>query len=258
MKLRILTALVSLLSASAMANNFQHQSSADYGSLDLDGADVSAWTLNHQYYFAPVNQNDSAPWAEAGFVNRASSVNGTFVRTNIDTPFGDVSANAWGLGGEYMDSRHDFYASAGVTMLNGSSANELTASAGFFVQKNWLVKADVFRSKDEEGDTMNDYGISTKALMPVMNGDFLVLTAAWRQFEATDSNGMELGADYYVRPYLSFGVEYSNDTDESDNTIGVNSQYFVNSNLALRGSLTRVDTGEEKETAMQLGASYRF
>jgi len=258
MKLRILTVLVSLLSASAMANTFQNQSSADYGSLDSNGADVSAWTLNHQYYFAPVEQNDSAPWAEAGFVNRAASVNGTFVRTNIDTQFGDFSANAWGIGGEYMDSRHDFYASAGLTMLNGSSANELTASAGFFVQKNWLVKADVFRAKDDDGETSNDYGISTKALMPVMNGDFLVLNAAWRQFEATDSNGIELGADYYVRPYLSFGVEYSNDTADSDSSIGVNSQYFVNSNLSLRGSLTRVDLGDEDETALQLGASYRF
>jgi len=258
MKLRILTVLVSLLSASAMANTFQNQSSADYGSLDSNGADVSAWTLNHQYYFAPVEQNDSPPWAEAGFVNRAASVNGTFVRTNIDTQFGDFSANAWGIGGEYMDSRHDFYASAGLTMLNGSSANELTASAGFFVQKNWLVKADVFRAKDDDGETSNDYGISTKALMPVMNGDFLVLNAAWRQFEATDSNGIELGADYYVRPYLSFGVEYSNDTADSDSSIGVNSQYFVNSNLSLRGSLTRVDLGDEDETALQLGASYRF
>ena len=48
MKLRILTVLVSLLSASAMANTFQHQPSADYGTVDSDGADVSAWTLNHQ------------------------------------------------------------------------------------------------------------------------------------------------------------------------------------------------------------------
>lgn len=258
MKLRILTVLVSLLSASAMANTFQHQSSADYGTVDSDGADVSAWTLNHQYYFAPVNQNDSAPWAEAGFVNRASSINGTFVRTTIDTPFGDVSGNAWGIGGEYMDSRHDFFASAALTMANGSSANEVTASAGFFVQKNWLVKADVYRTKDDDGETTNDYGISTKSLLPVMNGDFLVLNAAWRQYEATDSNGIELGADYYVRPYLSFGVEYSNDTDESDSTFGVNSQYFVNSNLSLRGSLTRVDFGNEDETALQIGASYRF
>lgn len=258
MKLRILTVLVSMLSASAMANTFQNQSSVDYGSLDSAGGDVSAWTLNHQYYLSSVDQNDSAPWAEAGFVGRASSVNATFARTTIDTAFGEFSGNGWGIGGEYMDSRHDFYASANLMMENGSSANELSASAGFFVQKNWLVKADVFRNKDDDGETSNDYGISTKALLPVMNGDFLVLNAAWRQYEATDSNGIELGADYYVRPYLSFGVEYSNDSDESDSSYGVNSQYFVNSNFALRGSLTRVDFGDENETALQLGASYRF
>lgn len=258
MKLRILAAFVSLFSATTMANTFQHQSNVDYATVDADGVDVSAWTLNHQYHFAPVNQNDSAPWAEAGFVNRAASVNGTFTRSTLDTAFGDYSANAWGFGGEYMDSRHDFYAAGSLTMANGSSANELTASAGFFVQKNWLVKGDIFRTKDEDGETFNDYGISTKALMPVMNGDFLVLTAAWRQFEATDSNGIELGADYYVRPYLSFGVAYSNDTEESDSSFGVNSQYFVNSNLALRGSITRVDFGDDDETALQLGASYRF
>lgn len=258
MKLRILTVLVSMLSASAMANTFQNQSSVDYGTFDSAGGDVSAWTLNHKYYISPVDQNDSAPWAEAGFVSRASSVNGSFVRTTVDTSFGDFSGNAWGVGGEYMDSRHDFYASANLMMVNGSSANELSASAGFFVQKNWLVKADVFRVKDHDGDTYNDYGISTKALMSVMNGDFLVLNAAWRQYDDTDSNGIEIGADYYVRPYLSFGVEYSNDTDESESAYGVNSQYFVNSNLALRGSLTRVDLGGENETALQLGASYRF
>ncbi len=258
MKLRILTVLVSMLSASAMANTFQNQSSAEYGSLDAQGADISAWTLNHQYYLSPVDQNDSAPWSEAGFVSRASSVNATLTRTTIDTSFGEFSGNGWGVGGEYMDSRHDFYASANLMMVNGSSANELSASAGFFVQKNWLVKADVFRTKDDDGETFNDYGISTKALMPVMNGDFLVLNAAWRQFEATDSNGFELGADYYVRPYLSFGVEYSDDTDESESSFGVNSQYFVNSNLSLRGSLTRIDLGEDDETAIKLGASYRF
>ncbi len=258
MKLRILTVLVSMLSASAMANTFQNQSSADYASFDSAGGDVSAWTLNHKYYLSPVDQNDSAPWAEAAFVGRASSVNGTFVRTTIDTNFGDFSGNAWGVGGEYMDSRHDFYASANLLMANGSKAEELSASAGFFVQKNWLVKADVFRVKDFDGETFNDYGISTKALMSVMNGDFLVLNASWRQFDETDSNGIELAADYYVRPYLSFGVEYSDDTDESESSIGVNSQYFVNSNLALRGSLTRVDLGENNETAIQLGASYRF
>ncbi|MBN8444714.1 MAG: putative porin [Gammaproteobacteria bacterium] len=258
MKLSILTVLVSMLSANAMANTFQHQSSADYGSINTDGYDVSTWNLNHKYYISPVDQNDSAPWAEAAFVGRASNVNATFIRSTVDTSFGEFSANGWGVGGEYMDSRHDFYAAANVSMANGSSANELTASAGFFVQKNWLVKADVFRTKDDDGETSSDYGISTKALMSVMNGDFLVLNAAWRQYEDADTNGIELGADYYVRPYLSFGVEYSDDTDSAESSYGVNSQYFVNSNLALRGSLTRIDFGDENETALQLGASYRF
>lgn len=258
MKLRTLSVLVSLFSASAMATTFQHQSSVDYVNIDAQGADISSWIFNHQYALTPVEQNDSAPWAEAVFVNRASTLNATFNRTTLGTSFGDFSANAWGIGGEYMDSRHDFFASAGLTMANGSSANELTASAGFFVQKNWLVKADVFRSKDVDGETFNDYGVSTKALLPVMNGDFLVLNAAWRQYEASDSTGIELGADYYVRPYLSFGIEYANDTNETDSAFGVNTQYFVNSNLALRGSLTRIDFGDDDETSVQLGASYRF
>ena len=263
MKSRVLPFVVSVLASTiavgAQAQSFQFQTDADYNSADLGAVDVNSMQIRQQYFLSPLQNGDNQPWREAAFLGRSSSVNLTYNRTEFDGSY-EMNVNSWGLGGEYMSNSHDFYAALDVNFLNGDNSFAANGKLGFFVQQNWLVALDVYHSNPDSYGSSTDYGLSTKAILPVMDGDHLVLTASYADFDLDD--GYVIGADYYIRPYWSVGLALRNDMQTLQNAFGdsveLRSEYFVTPQLALRGAVSRVDTGPDHANQFAVGASYRF
>ena len=264
MKARVIPFVVSVLASTiavgAQAQSFQFQTDADYNSADLGPVDVNGMQIRQQYFLTPLQNGDNQPWREAAFLNRSSSANLTYNRVEIDGGSDEMNVNAWGVGGEYMSNSHDFYAALDLNFLNGDNSFGATGKLGFFVQQNWLVALDVYHSNPDNEGSSTDYGLSTKAILPVMDGDHLVLTASYADFE--EGHGYGFGADYYIRPYWSVGLAVRNDMETLQNVFGdsleLRSEYFVTPQLALRGALSRVDVGTDNENQFAVGASYRF
>lgn len=264
MKSRVIPFVVSVLASTiavgAQAQSFQFQTDADYNSTDLGPADVNGLQVRQQFFLSPIQNGDNQPWREAAFLSRSSSANLTFNRIDIDGGDDEMNVNAWGVGGEYMSNSHNFYAALDVNFLNGDNTFGATGKLGYFVQQNWLVALDVYHSNPDNEGSSTDYGLSTKAVVPVMNGDHVVVTASFADFE--EGNGHAVAADYYIRPYWSVGASLRDDMPTVQNVFGdsveLRSEYFVTPQLALRGALSRVDVGDEDENQFAVGASYRF
>lgn len=264
MKSRVIPFIVSVLASTiavgAQAQSFQFQTDADYNSTDLGPADVNGLQIRQQYFLSPIQNGDNQPWREAAFLSRSSSANLTYNRIEVDGRDDDMNINTWGVGGEYMSNSHDFYAALDVNFLNGDNSFGATGKLGFFVQQNWLVALDVYHNNPDNEGSSTDYGLSTKAILPVMDGDHLVLTASYADFD--EGNGQAIAADYYIRPYWSVGLAVRNDMPSMSNIFGdsveLRSEYFVTPQLALRGAVSQVDAGADDENQFAVGASYRF
>lgn len=264
MKSRVIPFVVSVLASTiavgAQAQSFQFETNADYNSTDLGSSDVNGLQLQQKYYLDALQSTDSQPWREAAFLNRSSSVNLSYNRYTVDAGRLDESLNAWGIGGEYMSNNHNFYGALDVNFLNGDNSFAATGKLGFFVQQNWLVALDVYHSNPDNHSSSTDYGLSTKVVLPVMAGDHLVLSASVADFEY--QNGHMVAADYYIRPYWSVGLAQHENMLSMQNwfedRLELRSEYFVTPQLALRGSVSRVDEGSNNETQYAVGASYRF
>lgn len=259
----LVPALLSMVSVAAVAGSYQSQTDVNYGWADIEGADLSSWNLKQRFYLAPVQTEGSVPFAEAAFMQRQASVHGTFSRDSVEYAGMKAHNNSWSVGGEYMDSRHDFYASLDWKFVNNSKEYEAVTKLGFFVQNDWLVTGDIYHVKDNDGSTFLEYGASTKKLLDLDTGDFIALTAGMRNFNHSTWTAYNVGADYYFGKNLSVGLGYEWDSKgvfqtEAD-SYEIRSQWFALPNLALNAALKRVEyLDEEDETLYQVGASYRF
>jgi hypothetical protein len=264
MKSYMLTALFSVIATSAMASSYQSQTDVNYGWVDIGNVDINAWQAKQRFYLAPVSTDGEVPLAEAAFMQRQSSLAATFTRGTVEANGQDAHNNAWSVGGEYMDRSHNYYASLDMEFVNNSKMYEATTKLGYFVQNDWLVTADIYHTKDEMGHTALEYGVSTKKLLDLNTGDFIAITAGFRDEDDSNRTMYNVGADYYFGKNLSVGLGYnwvSAGVFQSDNDgFEVRSNWYVLPNLALNASVGRVflDDVDFNETAYQIGASYRF
>lgn len=265
MKSYLLTALCSVISVGAMADSFQAQTDINYGDIHFKEGDLSSWDAKQRFYLAPVQTEGSVPLAESAFMQRQSSVHAGFNRITLDPKAAKKQhLNSWSIGGEYMDSQHNYYGALDWRFINDSKGYEGTAKLGYFVQNDWLVTADFYHTKDWEGKTQMEYGASTKKLLDLNTGDFIALTAGFRDGHHDNYTDYQVGADYYFGKNLSVGIGYEWSSpgvfQTKQDNFELRSQWFVLPNLSLNAAVGR-DKVEElnlRETAYQVGASYRF
>lgn len=264
MKSYLLTALFSVIVTPAIASSYQSQTDLNYGWVDVGNVDLDAWQAKQRFYLAPVSTDGAVPLAEAAFMQRQASVAATFTRASVNAAGMDAHNNAWSIGGEYMDRSHNYYAAFDMEFINNSKAYEATTKLGYFVQNDWLVTADIYHIKDDLGRTALEYGASTKKLLDLNTGDFIAITAGFRNYDDSTLTSYDVGADYYFGKNLSVGLGYhwvSPGVFQSDNDgFEVRTNWYVLPNLALNASVGRIymDDVSLNETAYQLGASYRF
>ena len=261
MKRTLLASLLSVVSVTTMATTYQHESSIHYNWGDVAQADLQRYDLSHRFYLSTVQGNVAAPLAEAAFLGRNSSVFGDYVRGTLKEDGVRESFSAWRLGGEYMDSSHNFYVGFEFESLNRSSTKSALTQLGYFVDSDWLVTFDIDHIRPDSIGTRTEFGFSTKKLMRLPTGDHLSVEASYRDLRSTSRNAYSFGGDYYFGKALSVGLFYDwtskNMISTERDSFTVRGQWFPMPNLAVRAAVS-FDSPETGEDLYTVGASYRF
>uniref|UniRef100_A0A486XK30 Porin n=1 Tax=Rheinheimera sp. BAL341 TaxID=1708203 RepID=A0A486XK30_9GAMM len=261
MKRTFLASVIALFSVSTQANSFQHQADASFGWGDVLTGEVQNWSLRHAFYLTPVRYG-SAPYAEAAFISRNASVHGGYDYIRFDFPGSDsLSASSWQVGGVYQDRGHNFYAAAELVEFNGSDDRGINASLGYFVDTDWLVKLDARHVREDGAASYTEYGVSTKKLLALENGNFINIEASFFDQKNADESEFSVAADYYFGRNVSLGLVYdwlSDDLVNADaDSYTIRGTWYLQPNLALHAAIT-LDDIFTADDIYRLGASYRF
>jgi hypothetical protein len=261
MKHTILATLIAAFSVSAFAHSFHNQTDAGFGWVDLNDGDFQQWTLAHRFYLSPVNSGSKAPYDEAGFLSRSSSINAGYNYAKFDFSGDEYSVSAWNVGGEYKDVSHKFYAAVNNVELNGTADSAALFSAGYFMQSDWLVKLDARHNRPDGDGSYTEYGVSTKKLLALENGNFINIEARYIDVKDNDNAEFGVAADYYFGRNIALGLAYDWTSDDvvnaADDSVTLRGSWYLQPNLALRAAVV-FDYQYSNEELYQLGASYRF
>lgn len=248
-----------VLVATHVHAGYQYQADVDYTKVNAADTDVHATSMQLHWFVDPLLHGDEEPWAEAAFLQRSRNFSVALDHNSLQLDGRPSDANSWSLGTEYMSQGHNVYAAGTISMLNGDNSLAGQAAVGYFLAKNWLVKADVYHHNMAGQTAQTDYGVSTKLIVPVLGGDYVVLNAAIANFEQGAAHN--LSADYYMRPWWSVGValrEAAPGWQQLGDATEIRSEYYLWNRLALRGAFARVDVGNETDNQYSVGASLRF
>lgn len=249
-----------LLSTTTSAHAaYQFQTDLDYTKVNAADTDVHTTTLRHTWFVEPLVHGDEEPWGEAAFLQRSRNYTAAFSHNSLQFSGQPTNANSWSIGSEYMSQGHNFYMAADISLQNGDNSLAADAALGYFVTKNWLVKVDAYHTNLDGAPAQTDYGVSTKAVIPVLGGDYLVVQAAIANFEQGATHNVS--ADYYMRPWWSVGLavrEAGPGWQQLGDATEVRMQYYLFKRLALRGAFARVDVGTETDNQYSIGLGLRY
>jgi len=222
---------LSLLSSSALADNYNNQ--VDFNFLNVD--DFNVISLEGTHYFDSVTTKNTA-WAEAAFMGRNNSV--TVGYTDFDS-----DAYALSLGGDYYNK--NIFVGLDVAYVDvdgGSSDTNVFGEFGYFFAENWLVSVS---AADE--DFSDSLALNTKYIATLSDGAFFNFEASFLNYD----NDFAAAADYYWTARSSVGANLS--TEEGYN-FGVNAQHFFSPAISARIEYISLDDDD----AVSFGVTGRF
>lgn len=261
MKHRFFAALIVAFSFPALANSFQHQTDAGFGWVESDAGDYQQWALSQRVYLTPVSRGSRVPYAEASFISRSSSIQAGYNYAQFDSGSAKSSVSSWTLGGEYKDISHNFYVAANVIELNGTADTVVLGSLGYYVRADWLVKLDARNIRPDSVGSYTEYGVSTKKLLALENGNFINIEARFMDVKQQDDSEYGVAADYYFGRSIALGLAYDWTSDDvvitDTDSVTVRGSWYLQPSFALRAAVV-FDYLDSDEELYQLGASYRF
>lgn len=239
---------------------------------------VDLLALGAQWFLAPV-RTDRGPLERAAFLDRASSLSATYVRSDVDGDFGE-DANAVGIGGRFQfDS--DWFVAGGFVSSDGDAigtdveATVLEASVGRYFGESTTLSLAVTREEVEfsglDFDFDDDFTFYELDLEHVgdlgLGWQFAVDASIIVPEGEFDEAGLGLAVTLYPNRNLGFGLDLTSEIeDASDRPQGysVFGRWFVNEAWSVsaryewidqNGSLLGVDRDDR---AYGVGIRYRF
>jgi hypothetical protein len=237
-------------------DSFQYVAGGAYSNTGYDGdSELTMIVGALQLYFTPVSYLD-APYAEAGFLNRQSSLALSIGSIEFDIDFGAITpgldGTTLGFGFEYANPSSPF--TFGV-LYNEADADDTVASVnleftlevlGFqlgyyltnrsrlafeYVQTDLEFLANGNSVSKSEADS---FGLSYRNLVYLERNHFLGYRLGANYID-NDPNGenteVDLGADYYFARTFSVGagvvLNTGDDVDDEGTTISINADVFL-------------------------------
>ena len=259
-KIALATALLSSLGTA-----YAYQAEINAGYENTDG-DIDTFVLNGKYYLNNVS-TQNVPFAEAGFLNKASNIGAGYANVSADA---DEDLDVYGVNAEYYVPNTNFYVSAALNRIDlaGYKNTGYAVEGGYFPIDNLLVAVGVAKENVDPVQVAN-YGVVANLLNAVSVGDdtavslrakYVTQVAGYTtNFEGLSYIGDEttyrLGADLYIDPTLSVGVSFADSTaDGSDTIFSIGAKKFFTPQIAVGAAYTNVDSVD----AFGLNGTYRF
>ena len=227
--------------------------------------DYDSLALFSQYYFE--EQQSLGPLNEFDYINTSSTIYALVSKNSTDFSSSyagysswDSSDNTINIGGQWIS--HNFLLGAGYSYVKSKSSygnsydyNSYSASLGYFLLDNLVIRADYFDSGDDY-DFFSD------------NSDYFSYSASYNlQLAGTDYIGFSYNVDenfdihqlssrYFLaltgESYLVLGGDYTIDNSDNflaDDSWSINSSYYFNTQ-------TSVSAFYGKDDVYGIGANY--
>lgn len=229
------------LCAGAMASDFNVEVGGQY--IDFDAS--SAYGADISVFFQPVSI-EQGPFAEAGFLNRASNISAAYLREK------DGDFNVYGIGGEfYFD---DFYLAISYGRItNGSSLNNYGVRVGYMLAENTRAHIGFERTDLGFFGDLDTYSIGVKHVVS-LSADTAVNLEGAIGIADNGSNDFfyDFRADYYLSRSFGLGARFSG--VESDNEWGLGARYFFTPRFSAGAEYSRA-SGDDT-IALRLAARF--
>lgn len=248
MKLKTLSAAIAfaLCSTAAMANTYQGEIGAHFGTIDAGEDDADVLGLSGEYFFDAVDTSNK-PLAEAAFLQEAGGIH--LSHSQIDADVAERTTTTLTVDHYFGDSI--FY--AGASYLNtdltqdgepDQSDDTWGVTAGITPVAGWLVTTTYWDNIDYELNLLSKY-------VTQLQGETAL------NFEVGYADGGDLddtvsaGVDYYFNRKASLGV-YTKSADET--LTGIRGRYFFNEQFSAELNYSTIDS---VDTTL-IGARFRF
>ncbi|GGD75543.1 putative porin [Lacimicrobium alkaliphilum] len=241
----------------ALAQDYQLFSELGYERLDLDAdyADTDIFSASGKYYFR--KKQALGPWAEFDFLNTKSNVSAYYINQE-----GDVDAIK--IAGEAFIGNILVGAGYKRSDTGTSSYNSSSATLGYLIQPNLLIKAD-YQDHPHGGDAVFSarytHSLAGKDYIGfdlAVDDDFDYWSGSSKYFRAlgqnrylaaefniNDNDGTTtwgLAGDYYFSQATSVGLGYQ-DLDQDD-SVSVRARHYFTQNWALSASYSSIDEND--------------
>ncbi len=232
---------LSLFSASAMADTFNHQIDLYYQDQDLDAGSQDQIKLMGHHYLNTVDTANTA-WDEAEFMGRGTNINWDYTDTDGDD-------SPYGIGFEYYgDSNNNLYAALRYQDPDTNADEVIAGEFGYFVARNTLVA--IATSDADDAPIV----VRAKHVAELGNGQFFNVEASIDDEE----NDVTVSGDYYWSPQTSIGLTLTSADAESAaitsssegaiaNDYALEFKHYFNSQVAVKVGLASGETTVEND-----------
>lgn len=244
MKKAILT--IAALAAAGQVAAYQVEVSGEVNTNDY----VDSFMVGGDYYLNPVSQN-TGPWAEAAFLEKASYVGVHFI---------DLDDNSGMLAKGRYHINEQFFFDAGVTF---GDLDSVIVGGGLYLDSSTTIAAHI-----EDGDDLDTFSADYKQLIFRNDGTYLNMDLGVSHksydnngaFDDQDMTRVTAGGDYYLDKATSIGGEVGLAFGDIDGkSFQVRAERFLQDNIAINGGIEFADyDNTDSDTGLIFGATARF
>lgn len=272
------TALVAAIglaaSAAAQADSYRWQLDGAAGRTNIDvgrdDGDVDKYTVGGRFYFDDVS-TDKGPLGEAAFVDKASSIGGSYVYTDLDDIVEDADGDQYNLDGRVVFNNFIVEGAWTRETPDFSDIDYYSVGLGYYITDTTTIvgtyrTSDVEDSDDIDAGDIDEWNIGLEHLWLLgSDGSAFKLEGNYGWIDVDDGDDIDswnIGGTWYINRNLGIGANYSrfdNFGIEAD-TYGLGVEWFVTEKIGLSAlySYEEVDDTDVEVNAFAVAAEVRF
>ncbi|MDC3332775.1 putative porin [bacterium] len=241
MKKQLLSSAIGLALCSAIAANagsYQIQGDLNYDDGEVSGNDINTTSVSVTYYLDAVDDS-KGPFAEAAFINKASSISASYIDLELDYANNtSVDSDLSAIGMEYITKDSGYI--IGMSYGQGENSSEDVDSYGITIGK-YLTDNITARLSyaAAETDDLADTEVNITGL-------------SFRLFHDFDEQDMYLAVD---TGFSHHSVEDNSDS-ESHNMASAGATLYFTKQLSVYAALDLIPNGDAKGGITTTGVEY--
>lgn len=252
---------LALFTANLSAQNYQYEVSAGTSATDLTflgiETELDSRFAGIRYYFQPV-KNRKAPLNELAFVNRSSSIGGTYLQYKT----GQQKESLYEVDGRFVFSKVYIFEAA---YSESDFSEMLSVAGGMYLGSGteFIVRySETEESESEPTAKEDEITFSLHTISPLYRLQFISTEFTVGKYDSDDSNGYLFDSTVIYYPLKSFGLGVTYNTIATDgfssSVYGVLGHYFVVGNIVIEVEYLKSEDLFLETESLSAGITYRF